>query len=610
MPRNDAFDAFYRESRARILHQTYAYVGDTEVAQKATADAFVQAAHHWRKLWRDPQVEAWVRNRAFRACSRPLNRGLAPWYVRARQTDDAHRALLLGLSELSPPERKLVILRQLVGLSLPQAAREAGVPDRVAEEMWASSAASLGGRGVVTSPDALARQLADLRHDLANAPIDRALALRREGTSRRRKHLLLLGLCSVALAIGAGALVVADPAPRLHRLEPGIDQTTPTEAPNAPEVSVTQLLDVSQVEQLDRDRRWKAQPITQDLEPEEVAYNVCLPVIPVDRRAEHFWVSSMTAGRQSPTEFTQSLEVSRTPEASERSFQRQVSAYTSCPAVARHLVRYDEPTVTGDEAAVVALDYVTGRSIQRQYVALSRTGLAVTSLVVTSPAFRPVSPSQVFRLLTSATNSLCPTSQGACASRRAVAKPVLPAGEHGAVGFMAAIDLPVFADLPDPWVGTNPTRVRPNPASTLCDNSDFLANGAQRVASRYFVVPTAPKLADIFGMSQTIGSFSNAKAARTFVASTARTIAGCHDRQLSLEVTGTKSFEDNAVRGQLWAIELRTSQNASTTVRMFMVRAGADVAQLTFSPTARYDLSQAQFEALAFRAGHRLAQRS
>ena len=54
--RADAYAAFYRESRGRLLHQVYAYCGDGEVAQRALADAFVSAGHHWRQDRRRPGI--------------------------------------------------------------------------------------------------------------------------------------------------------------------------------------------------------------------------------------------------------------------------------------------------------------------------------------------------------------------------------------------------------------------------------------------------------------------------------------------------------------------------------------------------------------------------
>ena len=100
MSRADAFSAFYRESRSRLLLQVYAYCGDPEVAQRALADAYVSAGHHWRKIANRQDKDGWLREVAFRASRRSLNRARTPWYVRALHTADEHRPLLAALQSL------------------------------------------------------------------------------------------------------------------------------------------------------------------------------------------------------------------------------------------------------------------------------------------------------------------------------------------------------------------------------------------------------------------------------------------------------------------------------------------------------------------------------
>ena len=84
MSRGDAFDAFYRDSRERLLHQV------TRTAATRTSQS-----GHWRmRTSRLPSTgtrcaeqdrESWVRTHALKACSRRRNRSREPWY----QTLDA-----------------------------------------------------------------------------------------------------------------------------------------------------------------------------------------------------------------------------------------------------------------------------------------------------------------------------------------------------------------------------------------------------------------------------------------------------------------------------------------------------------------------------------------
>ena len=211
MARADTYGAYYREARSRLLHQVYAYTGNTEVAQRSLADAFVSAGHHWRKLVDNPDKDAWLRERAFRASGRPQNRSRKPWYVSAMNTADEHRPLLGVLATLEPTDRKLIVLRYLVGLDLPAAGREAGVPDSAALLSIETSLAKLDEADIDTSPRALTALLQHLHVDLLEEPVDRAGRLKREGNRRRRSHMVLAGVTSLALAIGAGAVTAAQP---------------------------------------------------------------------------------------------------------------------------------------------------------------------------------------------------------------------------------------------------------------------------------------------------------------------------------------------------------------------------------------------------------------
>ena len=60
----EAFDAFYAEARGRLLLQTYALTGDLPASRDAVRSAFVAAWHHWKKVSRHGDPEAWVRPEA------------------------------------------------------------------------------------------------------------------------------------------------------------------------------------------------------------------------------------------------------------------------------------------------------------------------------------------------------------------------------------------------------------------------------------------------------------------------------------------------------------------------------------------------------------------
>ena len=62
----DEFDAFYKNARTVLLQQTFALTGDLPASRSAVRDAFVAAWHHWRKVSRLEDRDAWVRPLAWR----------------------------------------------------------------------------------------------------------------------------------------------------------------------------------------------------------------------------------------------------------------------------------------------------------------------------------------------------------------------------------------------------------------------------------------------------------------------------------------------------------------------------------------------------------------
>ena len=121
----EAFDAFYAETRERLLLETYALTGDLPAARTAVRDAFAVAWHHWPKVARLDDPAAWIRPQAH---SRALHRHAArPWH-RDKGLDDEVRATLEALAKLSTQERKTLVLTTLSPMPLSDIAREVGLP--------------------------------------------------------------------------------------------------------------------------------------------------------------------------------------------------------------------------------------------------------------------------------------------------------------------------------------------------------------------------------------------------------------------------------------------------------------------------------------------------
>ncbi|MBA3232750.1 MAG: hypothetical protein H0T17_02190 [Propionibacteriales bacterium] len=612
MSRADAFHAFYRESRARLLVQVYAYAGDTELAQRALADAYVDAGHHWRKLVDSPGKDAWMRERAFRATGRVQNRARKPWYVRAQRTADEHRRMLQELQALAPADRTLLIVHLLAGLDLPSAAREAGITADAAAVSLRTSLEGLAAAGVVSTTFELRDRLAGLPHDLADEPVDRASWLRREGDRRRRANVVLAGLLSLAVVIGAGALTAARPqvpAPPETRQPTATappSKVAPAPAP-APDFDTSLLAPLTDVRRVVVPNPWRVRHTSADFGVAQ-PYDECVPAVPSDDRAEHFWVREFAAGRgRRATTATEALEVSRSADAAGRNRDRLVKMLTGCAAPHHQITGFHRLRGVGDGGNLVTMRYADRGVIHTRQVSIAQTGKAVLVWVVDAPTAEPVGGARLVSLTGLSAARLCELAVGRCGHRPYTAVAVPPPPVDRARGFLTTVDMPVFEGLRAPWVATAPNAARTNPAATECDRADFAGAGAKDLRARSLVVPAATKLATIFGMTETVGSFGSVGKAESFLTGVDSVVRRC-DRQLSLSVESNVPIRVERGRGRIYEVALALSKTQTITFRIALVRIGTMVAQVTFTPTARFDLTAPEYEALIQRAALRVSQ--
>jgi DNA-directed RNA polymerase specialized sigma24 family protein len=607
MSRADSYGAYYRDFRAQLLHQTYAYCGNTEVAQRSVSDAFVSAGHHWRKLEDSHDRDAWMREQAFRATGRAQNRARKPWYVSAKSTADNHRPLLGVLARLAPTDRRLVILAYLVGLDLASAGREAGVTDSAARTSLEGSLGKLAVAGIDTTWAGLHAALDVLRVDLADEPVDRASRLRREGNRRRRSHLLLAGVSVLALAVGAGALTAAQsPAQSSGDELPPPSPATPT-APAQETFTADLLATDADVRILDRQAHWSTLITSSDFGDDQPV-SECIAGPPSEKRADHYWVRRFSAGRGADAaQASQALEVATSADVAKATYQQLVGALSVCHGASRQLLDYRKVSGIGDQAGVFAFQYVDGNQLREEMTLLARTGKVVQTWLI-RPQAGSVRSRLLLKLAGVSVDAVCADAEGACATRPYEAVVELPAPDDSADGFLETVDLPVFAGIEPAWAATPITTVTKNMSLTPCDDANFSREGATRVTSRTYVVPGSKELPPVFGMSETIGAFASVNAARAFMSTVYGNVRKCEDRQLNLKVKRESKVHVGSANGRVWQIESAASETTSFEYRVCLLRVGDTVAEATFTPSDPYDVDQAQYVRLAKRAGQRLAQ--
>lgn len=607
MPAEETFDSFYLETRRRLLHQAFALTGDAPASQSAVRDAYVAAWHHWRKVAGLEDREAWVRRTAWDLAQRRhvgriwhRNRGLAP----------GHRAVLDALAKLSTPQRRMLLLIQLAGLPLAEAARELGVTQEVAERhlqtATAGAAAQLGldAAGLRTALLALAEPLVDVA-------LPRGTIVRRAGHKRRQAHTLAAVLAAGVVAVAAGVVAFEPtPAPQAaeERAEERPEVLTPVQdEPDADEQALAtaeDLLDQDQIRRLGLRQRWRVTATHSNLTGDGIN-TICQQARFADPDGLAAIVREFEARGPVRRSAVQTVEISASLEEARRTFATTLGWYAGCRVARLQLLDAYRVRNIGDQASVLMMR-VWKRPITTYSVAVARTGAVVTTTVGRYVGVRPPAPGQITQSLADSVAMLCDTSGSEdCAKRpRFAVVPPPPSGEEP--GLLAVADLPPVGRVAKPWVGTDPVPARPNPAATSCDRADFAAAGARRPLSRTYLIPEAD-LPTRFGLAETIGTFRRPRGAQGLLDRVRSRVAGCEDREVSTSVVSSASgSRGRGVRWSTWVLETEVGENSTVRFRLGFIRVGPRVAQLTFAPAAGADMTDARFRALVLRAGDRL----
>ena len=599
----ERFDAFYTEARDRLLVQTFALTGDLPASRGAVRDSFIAAWHHWSKVRRLEDPEAWVRPHAW---SHAQRRHTARIWHRDKLLDPEIRATLDALARLPVSGRRALLLTQLTTASREEMAREVGLTLAEAEQRLQTATTQFSlHRGVPTTE--LRRLFDQLVEACAGQRWARATIIRRSGTTRRRTHALGGAVLVVAALVGSGLFVsdangvhptLASAGDRLTTVPPadrggdGSPQTPPVITPAA-------LLSRAQVDHAVPGRTWRVT----GTDPGQGATLPCQQRDYADAQAETTLVRNFTSPRQkgrATMAAVQSVEYSADTTGAARGFAAASGWFAGCLMPQTQLLSVHEVSGVGDQAEQYAL-----RAWQHPAVTLvlglARTGRATTVTVTRTGGSAKPDLAANLRLLVSAVDNLCTTAGGGrCAAQpRAHAVPAPAAGDLPTM--LSEFDLPPVAGVQEPWAGTTPRKALDNLAATGCDSSSFRGHGWKHAATRSFLMPGAA-LSAAFGLTETVGELPAPKA-KAFVSGVRGKLASCPDRDLGTKVQRLASSADLTA----WRVRTQVSAKETVTFYMGIVRHRGAVAQVGFVADGAHTLTTPAFVALVQRAGERLA---
>ncbi len=602
MEREESFDAFYRSTRRRVLHQAFALTGDLSAAQSAVRDAYVAAWHHWRKVERVEDQESWVRPHAWQLAQR---RHAGRIWHRNKGISPEHAAILDGLAKLTGARRRTLLLVQLAGVPLDQAARELGVTREVAER---TLQAATSGLAVALDSDAVRLRAALLSLDgaLDHVSLPRASIIRRAGRKRRQAHTLVATVAATAIAVASGA-VAYQPPPGQHRTlsdvlpqqRPTPDKELGTELPTA-----DNLLDQDQIRRLGMNKEWRVTKTHNNTSGDGIN-TICQQDRFADPDGLSAVVRSFEAKGKTPRDAVQTVEVSATAEQAQEGFDTTLGWYAGCQLGRLQLLDAYKVDNIGDEAGVLTMR-VWKKPVTTYSVAVARIGAVTTSTVGRTVGAAPPPPEQITQSLADSVAMLCARSGSEGCAKQPEYRVVPPPPSGEGKGILAVPDLPPVGRIDEPWVGTD-IPAAPNPSRTTCDKAEFVRSGAVDTRARVYLIPQA-KVPKRFGLSETYGVFENGKQARRFLEGVRAMVAKCEDRDLATTVSnaGRGKVERSGAVWSTWDLRTEVTERRVVHFRVGFIRVGRHVADLLFVSAPHDDMTTAAFRALVVRAGDRL----
>ncbi|WP_426246973.1 hypothetical protein [Nocardioides sp. LHG3406-4] len=617
----DEFDAFYLDARDRVLLEAYALTGDLPVARAAVRDAFAVAWHHWRKVSRLEDPEAWLRPLAW---GRAQRRHTARIWHREKDLDADAKSTLDALSKLPVAQRKALILTNLSPLPLAAIAREVGRPQADVERELQTATAQFAVARDTGSTEARAH-LEHLRTVTEGVRWPRVSIVRRAGAARRRTH-TVVGVVGTALVLLAGGTFVTQGDTATASLDHERFDTSPVtddEADQGPTLSDDVLMAAADVRPLDRQMTW----VESDTDDNAGGSGLALPcqlhryADPQGRGAfvrtfEGTGPSAAESAKKDrskqkskvtpapPAEATawELVELSGSDEAARKAYATVNGWYAGCLADRIQLLSVHRVDQVGDDARLYTLRSWKGEP-RTLRVGVARSGQMTVTTVSRFDGLQ-TDVRKPAAVLAAAVNRLCSApGANACAGEPAVKEIAVPPA--GVVpGMLSEFDLPPIARAPGPWIGTEPARAKVNVASTRCDRTKFTGAGVRTNLTRTFLFPAVDK-ANEFGLTETVGMWSQSRA-RTFVKDVRERVGRCAENAFGTEVRQLRHVAGAKTDVTAWNISTQISDKDSVEFLMAIIRSGDTVAQVGFVPSRAMSMERADFLALVDRALSRL----
>lgn len=291
-------------------------------------------------------------------------------------------------------------------------------------------------------------------------------------------------------------------------------------------------------------------------------------------------------------------------QAATQAYAAQLASSGGCPSDTALIVGASAVQGLADSADAVRLT-VQGTKDEHHVLLLTRSGRTVNTFDVTGDA--SLSVATVAEVASAALARQC-SAGGTCPSTVNVTDSLPAAGDPA--GWLVAADLPQITSGSGKWTALPIQAI--SLQGSQCEDTDLTkVTGISSSSERVFVLTGDSKAPAQFGLDHAVWTFSSAKAATTLANKLMTNISDCATNTPTATVNAGPSVKGvgNSVQvtGKTWEITHKLS-TGTIIFRVAVVTSGTRVSYLLANPSKDFDFTDAEWTAIAVRAGQRASQ--
>ena len=430
---------------------------------------------------------------------------------------------------------------------------------------------------------------------------------------RRGRLALLVGALAAVIAVGLAVMYAVSTVGNNPSADPGPGTPSQTAGPTAPAADPSTvlgdaaLLTPAAAKQI-AGGSWKVS-LTQRPPAADAPTAACLSEEPAEGQpvARQQVLQLLSgSGKSAPSALHQAAAYA-SPQDAAQAYAVAAKTLGSCTSPGAYISDGSTITDLGDQSTGLVANVVTAGKTQWHSIVLSRTG-SVVNLVDAARPGKPLGVRGVAAALGSVTEAQCQSAGQACTVKPSVTSGPPPIGGD-VPGFLTTGDLPPVGKADESWVATPAELPSEEFLGSQCETVTWARVGAESASSRVYLVPSSTK----FGLNDIVLTMKSEKAADDLVAKIRSDLLSCEKRKLTANVSAPKKVEgvgaeSAPVTGWTSTVSQKSTQGTQR-YRVGIVSSGTKVAYTFLNPLdGGYDLTEAEWDKVAVRAGQRMTQ--